>query len=76
MAHHARVHHRRGGIAVFVAEIGADQQLCLAAQRNVLSPSSRLDLVEPVLKNLFDLAVTVGKIAQHHGQFGPHRARI
>src|SRR3546814_4422449 len=45
MRHRARVHDRGGRVAIFVAEIGADQLAFLIADRSAVEIEQRLDLV-------------------------------
>ena len=73
MTHNAGVHQRRRGIAIFVAEIGADEQPGFAFERQAFEPELGFDLIETILEHFLDLPVPIGEIAQHHAEFGPHR---
>ena len=64
MGHDAGVHQRRGGVAIFVAEIGADQLLAFVADAlRATSLSDRANLLEALEEDLAGLPVALLEIA-------------
>ena len=63
-----RVHDRRGGVAVFVAEIGADELAAWLAEGGGVEVDLSRDLVEARLEYAPRLPVAGLEIDQHLGQ--------
>ena len=76
MRHDAGVHQRGGGIAIFVAEIGADQLLPFVADAVELEIEQRADLGEAFEENLARLPVALLEILHHDLELPPDLAIV
>ena len=72
MGNDARVHQRRGGIAIFVAEIGADQLLARVADRPAWSPTCAAISSNRAQEHLARLPVARLEIAIDQAELGAH----
>ena len=72
----AGVHHGGGGIAVFMAEVRADQAAALDTDHLGAQSQLGFDFGKPVVEHLFDLPVPVLEIAEHDTQLCTHCSGI
>jgi hypothetical protein len=65
MGHDRGVHERGGGETIFMAEIGADQQLAGLAERRGIEIELARDLREAAEEDALDLPVALLEVAEH-----------